>query len=359
MSDIVISGYYGFKNAGDELILKAIISDLRFYLPEVKICVLSANPGETSKTYNVHAVNRWNIFAVIKEIAKCRMLLSGAGGLFQDTTGFLSLWYYLIIIFIGKFFNKTVFIYAVGIGDIKYPFNAFLIRNCFNRLDFITVRTQQDKEILKNFGVNKDITVTADPVFGLELPPLLKDGASEKQKIGIVVRKTNTWREDVRLFSELSALFSKNPAIEIVFIPFQSSKDLGLIKTLKKTFYRQAGVLMWGNTEELLKIFSQLDKVISMRLHGLILAAKYKIPFVPIPRYSKIKNFLYSMGMQNILAEKITAADIYSLLSPPAADISQKNEFDGLSKIISDFHNKARKTAELCAGVLTQKRSNL
>lgn len=359
MSEIVISGYYGFKNAGDELILKAIISDLRFYLPDVKVCVLSANPEETSKTYNVCAVNRWNIFSIVKETAKCRMLLSGAGGLFQDTTGFLSLWYYLIIILIAKIFNKIVFIYAVGIGDIKYPFNAFLIKNCFNRLDFITVRTQQDKETLETFGVYKEITVTADPVFGLELPPVLKDSISKKQKIGIVVRKTRKWREDIELFSELSMLLSKNPAIEIVFIPFQPSKDLELIKTLKKTFYRQAEILMWENTDELLKIFSQLDTVISMRLHGLILAAKYKIPFVPISKYSKIKNFLYSIGKQNIIAEHATAGDIYSLLSSLPATTPQKAGSDELSKVILDFKNTARKTAELCTAAITHKRNNL
>ena len=79
MSDILISGYYGFKNAGDELILKAMITDLRSYKPDVTITVLSAAPIETSNSYNVCAVNRWNIFSAIKEIAKCKMLLSGSG----------------------------------------------------------------------------------------------------------------------------------------------------------------------------------------------------------------------------------------------------------------------------------------
>ena len=131
MSDILISGYYGFKNAGDELILKAMITDLRSYKPDVKITVLSAAPDETSNSYNVCAVNRWNIFSVVREIAKCKMLLSGSGGLFQDTTGILSLWYYLLIISTAKVFRKIVFVYAAGIGEIRYAFNNFLI-NCYN-----------------------------------------------------------------------------------------------------------------------------------------------------------------------------------------------------------------------------------
>ncbi|MBN1383481.1 MAG: polysaccharide pyruvyl transferase CsaB [Elusimicrobia bacterium] len=350
MSDIVISGYYGFKNAGDELILKAIINDLRSYNPDIEISVLSANPEETSKTYNVYSVNRWDIPAVIKEISKCRMLLSGAGGLFQDTTGCLSLWYYLLIILIAKFLNKIVFIYAVGIGDIKYPFNAFLIKKCFNRLDFVTVRTQQDKETLKTFGVTKEITVTADPVFGLELPSFPKNSKSQKQKIGIIVRKTEKWQQDIRLFSELSALLKKNPAADIVFVPFQLSKDLNLFKTLKKKFVQPAEIFLWENTEDLFKIFSQLDMVISMRLHGLILAAKYKIPFISIPKYSKIKNFIHTIGEKNVLTEKSTAEDIYFLLSDKL-----KNTGSGETlKTIPDLKNKAKKTAELCNAVLTR-----
>ena len=44
MSKILISGYYGFANAGDEAMLTAIIESLRQVEKNVELTVLSGNP---------------------------------------------------------------------------------------------------------------------------------------------------------------------------------------------------------------------------------------------------------------------------------------------------------------------------
>lgn len=49
MSNIVISGYYGFGNAGDEAMLCAIIDAIRKEEADAHITVISGNPKETSK----------------------------------------------------------------------------------------------------------------------------------------------------------------------------------------------------------------------------------------------------------------------------------------------------------------------
>jgi L-malate glycosyltransferase len=351
MSEIVISGYYGFKNAGDELILKTIVGDLRFYKPNIKISVLSATPKETSKTYNVHSINRWNIFSIIAEILKSQMLLSGSGGLFQDTTGYMSLWYYLMIISLAKFFNKKVFIYAVGIGEIKHPINKYFIKYCFNKVDFITVRTIRDKEMLESFGIKQNIIVTADPVFGIDLPNVVINDTTKKKKIGIIIRKTKDWKNDVVIFSNISKILTEKFNAKIIFIPFQESSDLKLLKNIKNKTNGIADIYMWNNLDEMLKLFSQLDIVISMRLHGLILAAKYDILFVPIPRYSKIVNFLYAIEETDILQiNKITAENIYNYILDKTS--SRKEYFNKISTILVDLKNKAKKTAELCIAQL-------
>ena len=47
MSKILISGYYGFANAGDEAMLTAIIESLRQVEKNVELTVLSGNPEDT------------------------------------------------------------------------------------------------------------------------------------------------------------------------------------------------------------------------------------------------------------------------------------------------------------------------
>ena len=95
MNDILISGYYGFKNSGDDALLQAIVNDLKEYKSDVKLTVLSNSPEETERIYKIKAVSRLNPFSVIGAILKSKMLLSGGGTLIQDRTSTKSLIYYL------------------------------------------------------------------------------------------------------------------------------------------------------------------------------------------------------------------------------------------------------------------------
>ena len=51
MYNILISGYYGFNNIGDESILRTVIDNLREKLPDIDITVLSHDPAQTSAKY--------------------------------------------------------------------------------------------------------------------------------------------------------------------------------------------------------------------------------------------------------------------------------------------------------------------
>ena len=54
MYRILISGYYGFNNIGDESILFAVVSSLREKLDDIEITGLSQNPESTAAKYGVN-----------------------------------------------------------------------------------------------------------------------------------------------------------------------------------------------------------------------------------------------------------------------------------------------------------------
>ena len=58
MYNILISGYYGFNNIGDESILRTVIDNLREKLPDTDITVLSRDPASTEAKYGVKAAPR-------------------------------------------------------------------------------------------------------------------------------------------------------------------------------------------------------------------------------------------------------------------------------------------------------------
>ena len=51
MAKVLIAGYYGFGNLGDDLLLKAIVQEIRQADPEGEITALSARPAETGRGF--------------------------------------------------------------------------------------------------------------------------------------------------------------------------------------------------------------------------------------------------------------------------------------------------------------------
>lgn len=98
MTRLVISGYYGFGNAGDEAMLAAILEAILEVVPDADITVISGNPGHTAANHGVKAIGRFDMFGILNAIGRCDLLISGGGSLLQDVTSKRSLYYYLSII---------------------------------------------------------------------------------------------------------------------------------------------------------------------------------------------------------------------------------------------------------------------
>ena len=168
MSSIVVSGYYGFRNAGDEAMLAAMIEVLSDLDPKLNITVISANPEDTKRRHGVHAVYWLNYWQIAKVIRKSDLVISGGGSLLQDVTSVRSIYYYMSILFLAKMLGKPTMLYAQGIGPICGSFARKAMRWLGNKIDLITVRDEGSLEELDNLGVKKTpIRVTADPVLGI------------------------------------------------------------------------------------------------------------------------------------------------------------------------------------------------
>lgn len=170
MLRIAVSGYYGFKNAGDDAILMALTSTLRALAPGAEITVFSNSPEETRELYGVRAVNRWNPFGIVWALLRSDLLISGGGGLLQDVTGggVRSICYYLVVVLLALAAGKPVVYYAQGVGPVRSRFGRWLTRVVSNRADLITVRDQASRDDFLALGVSRPpLVVTADPVLAL------------------------------------------------------------------------------------------------------------------------------------------------------------------------------------------------
>ena len=140
MVTILIAGYHGFGNCGDEAILRAMVTGFRRLADDIDIIALSNDPDFTEKEYNIEAVQRFNMREVLTAVKKCDILVLGGGTLLQDGTSTRSLVYYLSIIKAAELYGKRVMLYANGIGPVDGKINRHLMRSVLKKADCITLR---------------------------------------------------------------------------------------------------------------------------------------------------------------------------------------------------------------------------
>ena len=313
MSKIVISGYYGFNNAGDEALLTAILASLRTIEPKADITVISGNPGNTIAKHQVKSLYRFAAVRLLRAIGEADLVISGGGSLLQDVTSKRSLIYYLSIIAAAKWKGRKVMLFAQGIGPIRNRLMRLLTRMVVSKADVITVRDQDSAEELARMGVpSAKVEVTADSV--LTLNPASKFAGKTflseagldpyKPVIGVSVRD---WADNQRCLEQLGIALgniSEKYHAQIAVLPLQVSMDKKASQKLKGYIPRTKNkvVLVEGNysTEEFLSIIGSFRLLIGMRLHALIFAAVMKVPLMAISYDPKVDSFVKSVGAQAV-----------------------------------------------------------
>lgn len=324
--EILISGYYGFKNSGDDALLMSIIQDLQKHKESPNVVVLSANPKETNRIYRVKAINRLNPFAIWRHMKKADMLISGGGTLIQDTTSTKSLWYYLAVISLAKKHKLKVMLYSNGIGPLNKEKNKVRTRKTINNVDLITLRDDKSLEILKQIGVTKPKTiVTADPALNLDsvdkergLEILKKAGVPvDKSLLGISVRK---WRDLGADFEDAVAR-ACDYAVEKyglypVFLPMQASKDLAISQSIMRKMKYKSSIMDSNQAvTDMLAVVKCMNMCIGMRLHMLIYSAINAVPLVGLVYDPKISSFMeYTHQNLHVNVDGITADKISSMI---------------------------------------------
>lgn len=309
MSKILICGYYGFNNLGDEAILESTLSNLRKKFHDIDISVLSACVNTTEKKYNVKGINRNKIFMIIKSIFDSDLIVFGGGSLLQDATSKRSIIYYLGIMFISLLMGKEIFLYSQGIGPIKGPFVRKLTKIVLNKIKYITVRDINSKKDLIEMGVTKpNIKVTSDPVIGVDKPSkdlglkLIRKYNENfdvnKATIGFAFRDWSDKEKLRKVLVETSNKLKRELDANIIFIPFHHEKDLEIINDIEDKLDKEVILIKDSyGMDEILSVIGNLDLLVGVRLHSLIFSAVNHIPMIAISYDPKINYFMESLGL--------------------------------------------------------------
>lgn len=323
MRNVVVSGYYGFKNAGDEAMLAAMVEVLLELEPAIKITVISANPADTKQRHGVESVYWLHYPRIAAALKKSDLLISGGGSLLQNVTSGRSLYYYMSILFLAKSLGTPVMLYAQGIGPICGALARKAMHCIGNRADLITVRDSGSLQELESLGIRRPrIQLTADPVLaihpvdkGLGRSILQARGLSgAKPLVGISVREWRGWAHYKATLAEAADRIAAALDARIVFLPMQFPEDVAAAEKIARLSKRSAVVLNEEyTTSELLSIVGNLDLLIGIRLHALIFAGVMGVPMIGMSYDPKVDRFLTSIGeevvgdLENVTVDALLA----------------------------------------------------
>lgn len=313
--DVMISGYYGFHNSGDDSILRAMVDSLRKARPHIRILALSNDPAETRAVYGIDAIHRFDFWNIVKYMRKTKLLISGGGSLIQDVTSDKSLYYYLAIIFLGSALGMRVMLYANGVGPVRREKNYKVIEKVLNKVDLITLREPSSLEELQKFGVTKpEIRVTADPVFTLS-PDQDAAAAELLKKAGVAPGKRycvislRSWREADRnledVVAEVADYVRLRYDMETIFVPMQEGRDLPIAERTVKAM-KYPGNILRGKypSTKLMALVSRAEFVLGMRLHILIYAARVGTPVIGLTYDPKVDATMDYLNQRLTLSAK-------------------------------------------------------
>ena len=312
---ILITGYVGFGNAGDEAIAQVVTDHLRELVPGVEITIVSGNPAQTAEAFGVRAIGWRDPLAITEAVRNTDLTILGGGGLFQDYWGLdpsailtrehWGLSFYIVPALLSAVYGKPLMLYAVGAGPLFSDHGRKYTKVAGDIAARITVRDLVTKDLFESLGVSADkITVTADPAFDLapapeaaEIPEVC-EWKSSGPSIAVCLRSWSFGTDQT--FCERQIASALDDVLEseggrLLFLPFHldpaSNDDVAAAK-------RAIALLRHGQNAALLTrpcspamlagIIANADLVLGMRLHSVIFSLARSVPFVALEYDPKV-----------------------------------------------------------------------
>jgi polysaccharide pyruvyl transferase CsaB len=266
---VLLSGYYGKGNGGDEALLATLLQMLP---SDVTPVVLSGNPEETHRHYGVECYNRMAFLSVFKALRSCDAFVWGGGSLIQDVTSTISPFYYGGLMALAQVMGLKTVAWGQGIGPLLHYPTRFLARRNFTGCTHVSVRDRSSSALLSNWSIPH--IIAPDPVWALESKPVPKLVDLPKPRIAVTLRNHPQLTEN-RLTNLTQALVNlqKETQAFILLLPFQKSEDLGIAERIHTQLKDVSRVICSEDPQILKGVFRGVEMSIGMRLHSLIMAA--------------------------------------------------------------------------------------
>ena len=347
----LLSGYYGFGNLGDEALLGVIVAQLRARVPGCTVDVLSATPAQTAATYGVEATARMDTRALHEAIARADAVLSGGGGLLQNATSTRSLIYYCEILRRAARAKKPAMIFAQSIGPLDMRGRA-IVRWWCGGVAAATVRDERSYTLLQSILPRVPIEQAGDPVFLIDPPATPFDfrvqGLDPSAPYAVVcVRRSPGFENGIPTLVAAVDRLAREYGAHVAFLPLGGAADAEASTQVIRRCRTAPTLLPSFTAPEAAQVIGAAHAVIGMRLHALIFAARFGVPFLSIPYDPKVSSL--TADLHYPLAPLFDPKTVRRDVSSPGTDALVDRlwtERDTLSELLKEGAARQRALAQ-------------
>lgn len=273
---VVISGYYGFGNLGDEALLSGMLGALR---PRHQVTVLSQQPAATRSLHGVAAAHRY--YQALSALLKADALISGGGGLLQDSTSRRSLYYYLWLLRLARRLGKRVIVYGQSLGPLSAQ-GELEVAKVLKGLP-VAVRDRPSQALLARHDLTAELV--ADSAL------LLREGAPSALSRQRVILIPRAGYPDITVALVEAGRRLAASGHQLAALALHADADAAELARLQAEL-PQLTVLRASSPVQVTELLMGAHYVVSARLHGLILAAVTQTPYAGLVYDPKVAAFL-------------------------------------------------------------------
>lgn len=300
---VVISGYYGFGNGGDEALL---LSLLRMLPESVQPIVLSHTPKQTAQLYRVITCPRMNGVAIMGWMRQSQAFIWGGGGLLQDRTSWRSPLYYLGLMGLAQQLGLITVAWAQGIGPLQYRWSRWLAYQGVRGCTAVSVRDRAAADLLESWGVPYELA--PDPVWSLQPQGSFEPTPApteERPQIAVVLRAhPGLTLERLQRLTEGLVLLQQATQTRVILLPFQldpqdprRSPDHQIAVGIQARLPQASQIRVLRDPCHLRAAFEGVRLVISMRYHGIVMGAAAGCRCFGLSYDPKVAQLLRSLHM--------------------------------------------------------------
>ena len=287
--DVLLCGYYGEDNLGDDALLQVLLREL----PEGLKPLITARDATAIRRLAPTAsiVNRRSLLSVLKSIGTVRALVLGGGSLLQDSTSVRSLVYYLVLIVVARLQGRVVILWGQGLGPLRRPLSRLLVRVVLPVCSGASWRDARSLEQARHWAPSLPMQMAPDPVWQLPRQTWIGGRALVLSWRPTSLLRDDDWQE---LLQALAILAHELDA-PVRWLAFHQHQDAPLLDSLLQRGLVPSDLLARSCTvvpdsvQAVVDTVQDARLVLPMRLHALILARLVCCPMAALSYDPKVE----------------------------------------------------------------------